>query len=66
MRKTHTVRISSGDIEPVDVAIDYPLEIGKPMVFSIEQELDRSLITTVEMLEEILEAMKQIEREWRS
>lgn len=63
MMKIHTVRISDGDIEPVDICIDHPMEIGKPLVFEIEQS--DSIIVTIKMLEELLDAARQMELEWR-
>ena len=66
MKKTHTVRIIDGDIEPLDLAVDFPLEIGKPMYFTLEQSLDESIVVTIKMMEEALDVMKQMEREWRA
>jgi hypothetical protein len=65
MKRAHTVRISEGDITPIDIAIDFPLEIGKPMFFTLEQDIDQSLVVTIKMMEEMLETMKQMEKEWR-
>lgn len=64
MRKQlHTVRVSDGDIEPIDIAIDFPLEIGKPMVFELSQS--ESIIVTTQLLKELLAVAQQMEREWR-
>lgn len=64
MRKQlHTVRVSDGDIEPIDISIDFPLEIGKPMVFELAQ--DQSIIVTTSLLKELLAVAQQMEREWR-
>lgn len=65
MRKQlHTVRVSDGDIEPIDITIDFPLEIGKQMVFSLEQS--ESIIVTTPLLKELLAVAQQMEREWRA
>lgn len=64
MRKQlHTVRVSDGDIEPLDICIDHPIEIGKPVVFEIEQS--ESIIVTTALLKELLAVAEQMEREWR-
>lgn len=64
MRKQlHTVRVSDGDIEPIDISIDFPLVIGEPMFFELSQS--ESIIVTVQLLKELISVAEQMEREWR-
>ncbi len=64
MRKQlHTVRVSDGDIEPIDISIDFPLVIGEPVAFELSQS--ESIIVTVPLLKELLAVAEQMERQWR-
>ena len=62
---TRTIRICDHNATPVDVSIDFTganEEIGGEVFFEIEQE--QSVYLSIEGIEAVLAAAKQIKAEW--
>jgi hypothetical protein len=59
---TRMIRICDHDAEPMDISVHVGGGIN-PMFFEIEQDLDKSIVVSIDGLRALLNAAKQLQQE---
>lgn len=61
---TRMIRIADHDAEPMDISIHFEGGID-PMFFEIEQDLDKSIVVSIQGLDALLKAAIKLKEEYK-